>query len=277
MNKPLYLLIIFLFAARAIAYPQTPEQKTPEQKKIDSLTAVVNKSTEEIRHFNARNDSLNKAIAKLSAPYEPAFTGGSIAIYINCIVVILLLIYIARKSPKDKQYALGLPDGSVRAIIAILAIIFYISASIALSLSSTQSPIPADVSKTLGTLVVAISAFYFGSKTAEQGNKVATDNLTTILNNVPGQTGGTTDNVPPAIIQQAITANKTSWMELYNCTDIKPGKKKTQDTLHDVDCIVFVVREKTTPPPGSPIKPIPPVIPFSTGGKLYNIPTDVQQ
>ncbi|MES1159853.1 MAG: hypothetical protein ABUM51_03785 [Bacteroidota bacterium] len=271
MKKSLFVLVVLLFSLQTISYSQTPEQK-----KIDSLLSINNKYKEDAKTYNVRIDSLSKAIAENNKPYEPVFTGGSIAVYLNGLIVIFLLIYVARKSPKDKQFALGLPDGSVRAIIAILAIVFYILASVSLSLLSTRSTIPTDVTKTLGTLVVAISAFYFGSKTAEQGSKTATENLTTILNNTPpGATDNTANNVPLAIIQQAITANKTTWMGVYNCTNVIPGKKKTQDTQHDVDCIVFVVKEKFSPETGSPVKPIPPIIPYSSGGKQYNIPTDV--
>lgn len=226
------------------------------EKGVDSI-----KSVKKSPQVNVESDA-NKEI----------FVAVIVALSVICVAICIFIIYASSKSPKDKTFPLGLPDGSIRAIIAVLAIIFYILISVILSLSETSetSKIATDVTKTLGTLVVAVSAFYFGSKTAEQGSKTATDNLTKILDN---QNQNSPNDIPISIIMQAITMNKDKWMGLYNCKDIITGKKKSQDTTHDLNCIVFVVSEKTDNPSASKV---PQFITYNSQGKDYNIPTDVQ-
>jgi hypothetical protein len=256
----------------------------PNQNQSDTAS-LIDKYKKDSLNSKLKIDSLKKLIAQNDANAKPdpkTFILGSAAIYLISIVICLFLIYIANTSPKDFRYALGLPDGSIRAIIAILAILFYILISLALSHLVTRSAIPSDVVKTLGTLVVAISAFYFGAKTAEQGSKTATANLNTLLTSSANPGGNIANAVPIEIIQQAITANKKAWMDLYNCTNIEIGRKKTQDTTHDIDCIVFYVNNKSNSPAApapdtTTPKPIPQYIAYESNGKVYSIPTDVRQ
>lgn len=275
----LFLLFIILFCVRTIAYSESPYQNPTD------TVSLINRLKKDSINSKIKVDSLTKVITENDENAKPnptIFAWGSITIYVTGILICLFLIYVANTSPKDLRYALGLPDGSVRAIIAILAIVFYISISISLSHLVTKSTIPSDVTKTLGTLVVAISAFYFGAKTAEQGSKTATANLTTLLANTTNPSGNAADAVPIQIIQQAIKDNKKDWMDLYKCTNIEIGKKKTQDTTHDIDCIVFFVSKKVNIP-ASPVpdatspKPIPSYIVYNYQGKAYSIPTDVQE
>jgi hypothetical protein len=271
--KPVFVLVLILSAnsfynanARTLTKADTITMITKLRADSANMQAVTKK-------LNLKIDTLKKAINEQStATYQGAFTTGNWFIYSIGVLLCAFLIYIAVASPKNSEFPLGLPDGSIRGIIAILAIILYVLISLTLSAVPPNSTIAADITKTLGTLVVAISAFYFGAKTAEQGIKTAA-----LLNNNADES-----TVPVNVIQQAITDNKKDWMSLYNCTNIVLGKKKTQDTTHDIDCIVFFVDEKSdnpTPVPGMPVTPkaIPAVIPFTFNKKVYNIPTDVQK
>jgi hypothetical protein len=211
---------------------------------------------------------------------KPREKGESAIMIVSIIVISVVslaisafLILSAIYGPKDRQFPLGLPDGSIRAIIAVIIIVFYILVSITLSMySSTASAIANDLTKTLGTLVVAVSAFYFGSKTAEQGAKTATDNFSKAVNNANNKTN--TDTVVPlAVINAAIDANKANWLKLYGAQDITAGKKQAGAVTNDLDCIVFIVTTKGAI--STDVNIIPPFIVFNYQGKTYNIPTDV--
>lgn len=72
----------------------------------------------------------------------------------------------------DKQQALGLPDGSIRAIIALLLIVIFAIISVHFFdqirvKDQANAGIANQIITILGTLVTAITSFYFGSRTAE--------------------------------------------------------------------------------------------------------------
>lgn len=238
--------------------------------KADSIKKAIDKAASQA---NAIKCDTCKIDHEKAVTANNIFVGCVIATCLVCLIVCGLLIYFCGNCPKNGKHALGLPGGSVRAIIAVLIIIFYALLSIIFSVFGGTSPSPlcVDAAKTLGILVVAVSSFYFGSKTAEQGSRTATDNLTAILNST---VAGPATPAPVSIIQEAITANKTNWMAVYACSNILLGKKATQDTTNNLDCIVFVVKNKGTVPPDA--KPIPSVITYNSQGKDYNIPTDVR-
>jgi hypothetical protein len=80
----------------------------------------------------------------------------------------------------DKGEPLGLPTGSIRSVIALALILIFAIMSVYLfsQLDTTVTPAQADIAKqlitTVSTLVVAISAFYFGSNAVQQAtNTVA--------------------------------------------------------------------------------------------------------
>ena len=86
-----------------------------------------------------------------------------------CLVVVAFAIF----HLVDKQHALGLPDGSVRAIIALMLIVLFAAMTVFLivRLESTPATNPGvDATKQvltiLGTLVTAIASFYFGTQSA---------------------------------------------------------------------------------------------------------------
>lgn len=76
----------------------------------------------------------------------------------------------------NRDQPLGLPDGSVRAIIALMLIVLFAAMTVFLivRLDMARADDPAvDVTKqvltVLGTLVTAVASFYFGSKSVSEG------------------------------------------------------------------------------------------------------------
>lgn len=280
---PLAALLLLLLCSpltMSVAKAQaTPDPLINAKKRIDKLVQdstklqqAQTKLSAENKIVKSRNDSLiNVNGNPFNSTYRSTFVTGNWFIYSIGSVLSIALIIIILTKPKDSQFPLGLPDGSIRAIIAILAIILYVLISLVLA-AIPSSVVATDVTKTLGTLVVAISAFYFGSKTAEQSIKTGSDI------NVAAAKAANDNNCNPTIaplniIKQAIDANKTEWLKLYNAQDILIGKKKSNETTNNVDCILFKVTVKLDSPEG---KSIPPLITYVTDGKTYKIPTDVQ-
>jgi hypothetical protein len=132
-----------------------------------------------------------------------ALITGVIALIIALAGLILLLNLLGLS---DKRAALGMPEGSVRAVIAlmlillfsIMAVFLYSSirftnaqflaqaadnAAIASSLAASED-IARQILTTIGTLVVAISAFYFGS-----------NSVTSAASGVASQSGNTEDRL----------------------------------------------------------------------------------
>ncbi|MEZ5106646.1 MAG: hypothetical protein R2757_19240 [Draconibacterium sp.] len=88
------------------------------------------------------------------------------------------LIVSGYRNKKDAPYALGLPQGSVRAILAVTLILLFILLSIFFLLEGHIKDPQKYVDSILtivGTLVIAVSSFYFGSKATEQGSKIVKD------------------------------------------------------------------------------------------------------
>ena len=273
--KKLAVLFMLLLFTQKVSYSLPIQYQSQDSAAKDSKRKV---DTTKVKSSKVDNNKLSKAqkdLFEVAKTYSSASIGVIIIIGIVCLVITGFLIYAANISPKDNTSALGLPDGSIRALIALLAIIFYILVSVALTFSGDPSPSPlaTDVTKTLGTLVVAVSAFYFGSKTAEQGTKTVTDNLNAIIDKSQNQNANIINDVPTTIIQEAIEANKTRWITLYQCTDIKVGKKTAQDITNNLNCILFIVPSKDQPVGA---KTIPLIIKYNSQGKDYNIPTDVK-
>ncbi|NIO37235.1 hypothetical protein GTO27_05965 [Candidatus Bathyarchaeota archaeon] len=111
------------------------------------------------------------------------YTGGNMAIILTLIVIAgiagliaslaILTVVIGALGLSDPKQALGLPKGSVRAIIALsLIIIFTITSlhyygQLAGTPSDQQVAFAQQLLTTLSTLVTAIAAFYFGQKSVE--------------------------------------------------------------------------------------------------------------
>jgi hypothetical protein len=104
----------------------------------------------------------------------------------------------------DRTQALGLPDGSIRALIAFLLILIWVIVSLYLTAFVANPPANSPdagrfaegVYSTMATLVVAVVAFYFGSKNVAAATAAVAGTLSqpTIISADPqtgtqGQTG----------------------------------------------------------------------------------------
>jgi IPT/TIG domain len=94
-----------------------------------------------------------------------------------CALLLVLFIIAAgftAMKMNDPQQALGLPEGSIRAMIALMLIIIWIIMSVFLLNVTNGAAANSDTARmaqqlvtTIGTLVVAVAAFYFGSRSVE--------------------------------------------------------------------------------------------------------------
>ena len=101
---------------------------------------------------------------------------AGIAILVSAALIGLLLalavvaVFFYGLSINDKNEALGLPRGSVRAVIALALILVFAIMSVYVY-GSSDGQAAEDIAKqlitTLSVLVVAVSSFYFGSKSVE--------------------------------------------------------------------------------------------------------------
>lgn len=192
------------------------------------------------------------------------------AIALVAILVIGFVIAMGFNSKNDAQQALGLPSGSVRAVLALTVLVLFVLVSVFFYIESEKNiSLAKNILTILGTLVIAVSAFYFGVKATEQGGKIAQKAFEEGSKSLAG-----TKNVPLKIIQEAISNNKDNWLEKYGCKDILPGKKSAGGTQFEVNCIVFEVNPKKLP--DDPNKIIPKAISYISDGDEYEIPTDVR-
>jgi hypothetical protein len=190
-------------------------------------------------------------------------------VFVLCFLLVIFITVASLTSEKKYRAALNMPDGSVRAIIALLSIVFFVLLSVVFFFTapSGDGELPKQILTILGTLVTAICAFYFGAKATEQGSRMAQEAF-----KAQAEAAAPAD-VPLAIIQQAIAANRSNWLSQYSCTDIVAGKKMIQGTVQNTNCIVFVVATKTD---AAGSASIPASISYNSGGTSYMIPTDVQ-
>jgi hypothetical protein len=103
--------------------------------------------------------------------------GGAV---IFLLVLGVLVLIFTRLGLTNPAFALGLPDGSIRAVIALILILvffviaLYIYISVANPAAGAAPPsqdaikLAQQILTTLSTLVVAISAFYFGATSVAQ-------------------------------------------------------------------------------------------------------------
>jgi hypothetical protein len=192
------------------------------------------------------------------------------------ILIIRFLISSGKKSKKDAPHALGLPQGSVRAILALTLIILFIFIALFFYMESSDPEAKKEMAKNIltimGTLVIAVSSFYFGIKATEQGNKMAHETFRELSQN---KNYFDDKNIHAAIIQESITNNKEHWKKKYNCEDIKLGKKMVGQTQFELNCLVFIVKIKINQTDNH--KEIPSFINYNSKGKAYLIPTDIRE
>jgi hypothetical protein len=119
-----------------------------------------------------KSDASNVVILPLLA------IGGLLALLIVLGLVAVLLETIGLA---NKDQALALPEGSVRAVIALGLIVLFAILAIYLYASISKSPPPEAVSvdfakqllTIMGTLVTAVASFYFGANTVASAHKAA--------------------------------------------------------------------------------------------------------
>jgi hypothetical protein len=206
------------------------------------------------------------------------FTVGNLIILcaiIICFIVVNFIKSVGLKDLNKTKHSFGLPSGTVRAILALILIVFFVLVSFFAILSDPElknARLVENIITTLATLVISVVSFYFGSKATEQGSEIA--------NRIFGEVSrsGSSEKVPPIVIQEALNQKKDKWIKEFGCRDIKIGKKNTSDGQIDLDCLVFLVDKKLEPSAlgEGAIKPIPSTISFAFQGKLYSIPTDVR-
>src|SRR6266540_1456475 len=103
-----------------------------------------------------------------------------VAYSLPLLVLGVLVLIFTRLGLTNPAFALGLPDGSIRAVIALILILvffviaLYIYISVANPAAGAAPPsqdaikLAQQILTTLSTLVVAISAFYFGATSVAQ-------------------------------------------------------------------------------------------------------------
>lgn len=126
--------------------------------------------------ITAKNETNNVVVLPLLA------IGGILALLI---VLALVSVFFKTLGLANREQALALPEGSVRAVIALgLIVLFailaiYLYASI--SARSAANPVADDLAKQLltimGTLVTAVASFYFGANTVASAQKAAKEGL----------------------------------------------------------------------------------------------------
>ena len=109
----------------------------------------------------------------------------------------------------DPQQALGLPDGSVRAIIALLLVVLFAALTVFLTAKlgvANAPPALIDFAKQvltiLGTLMTSIASFYFGAKSVSDAVRV--------VSSVPPSARTGSAPVPPPVVPQPPGKPKTT-------------------------------------------------------------------
>lgn len=159
----------------------TIDPKLPEGLNIDSGNGKISGTPWEILANNtytvsAISDKGLKGNAKVTLKVLPKNFLDAGTIWWTIIILVFLfalaviLVIILNKKKVDTE-ALGLPNGSVRAIIAIFLVFFLIILSVLFFLNSDNSDLTKQISIQLFTLVSTVVAFYFGSKASEQSQQ----------------------------------------------------------------------------------------------------------
>ena len=115
-------------------------------------------------------------VPKLFGPVPPGEIQMGLVVVLTVVVLLTLLTVMAavfsRLGLSDSRQPLGLPEGSIRALIALFLIMIFIIMSVYLFRTIVQEDatpaaeqLALQMVTLLGTLVTAVSAFYFGSAT----------------------------------------------------------------------------------------------------------------
>jgi hypothetical protein len=225
------------------------------------------------------------------------------------VIVALMLLFImatgfALLGLADPQQALGLPEGSIRAMIALFLIMIFVTFGLylfrAIASGTATNQDAVDVAKqlitTVGTLVVAVAGFYFGSRAVQVARGVATPDEPKINSvdedkkaepvtlEIKGEGFLTVNTVKllsdkPEIIAQDVVSNDSRIVAKFKTSDFvldKEGiveKEKTYavvvvnkdgaEARRDGAFTMKPVNQQTTPPAQPPSTPPvqPPVTP----------------
>jgi len=122
-------------------------------------------------YLDASNPNLDKVVVP-----EQVFVGMQIVLGVGILLVLLMIVAIvyARLDLADPKQALGLPEGTVRALIALILLLVFIICGLwilrlvgftyyGLTMSADGIKLAQQLITTIGTLVVAVAGFYFGT------------------------------------------------------------------------------------------------------------------
>ncbi len=134
-------------------------------------------------------------LAGISRSQSPEITLGLVIILGVSVVSVLLFILtagFAALNLTDRRRAFGLPEGSIRALIALFLIVIWVIVSVFLfRFVASESPsdegirLAQQLFTTMATLVVAIAAFYFGTNSVAVARGGATPSLPVIRKIIP--------------------------------------------------------------------------------------------
>jgi len=203
-------------------------------------------------------------------------------IMVLCFVLVGFVIFAALRAKRTEKEALGFPSGSIRAIIAILFVIFFTLLSVVFYFDSGTASHSTDLAKQiltiLGTLVTAVSAFYFGAKATEQGHTIATDAFKTFQNAAANPVVPVTQTITPAtpsgsannsadMVNQAIQQQgQILKTQFPNIVSILLGSMTSNG--HNLFCVDIHLSDNNT-------ANIPTQIPVSYNGSQFSVPVDV--
>lgn len=195
--------------------------------------------------LNGLQDELRLPLLIVSA------VGGLLA-GLTLIVTVFALYELA-----DRKYALGLPDGSVRAVIALLLIVLFSTLTVFLTirLKQTDAGEPVvDFAKQLltilGTLMTSVTGFYFGSRAVAEGSKIVADGgasppSTTGTGSTPGPPSPRLAPMPPKIVNEPSGDPNTA--HTYS-PDERPTEEEVEALTREYNERLWEILRQQNPP-----------------------------
>ncbi len=138
-------------------------------------------------------------LTTVKEPNNEIIIGLIIVLGLSILMVLLLLATVAfqRLGLADHDQALGLPEGSVRALIAIMLILVFIICGLYLfrsvafptgTMSEDGARLAQQLITTIGTLVVAVAGFYFGTSAVKTASSAVTPTIP-LIRGIEPETG----------------------------------------------------------------------------------------
>ncbi len=194
-------------------------------------------------------------IANYFVPQAELILGLIIILGVSLLTVLLFIVAAAFKTLQlsDGQQALGLPQGSVRALIALLLIIIWAIISIYVfrfvafgnssggAASADGIKLAQQLFTTMSTLVVAVSAFYFGSSSAAQRAPTSGTVVPSLLKVVPEK--GLQGQVDLALVivgKNFLRTPKAVRFVLGNESIFATGINITNTEVSLIDCTITI-------------------------------------